>query len=463
MKCFPNSWKLASVTPLFKSGDTDSCDNYRPISVLPTLGKCLERLIYNQCIAYMNTNHLLTDCQAGFRERHSTGACLADFLDEIYEEIDGGGSCGVLFLDLAKAFDTVDHRILELKLQALGFKASAVSWFSSYLTGCEQVTKIGDVFSSKKPISCSVPQGSILGPFLFLCYVNDLTVNLLHANCFLFADDTALIVRGRDPDRIERELNHELANISKWFDANKLAMNLKKMKVMHFRHCRNLRSNRDLHISLNNEIVESVHHFKYLGVILDVHLSFETHIEKLCSKINSRNGILKRMRNFISKELAIDLYRSLIEPHFRYCDYIYTGCSLTNSRKLQVAQNNSLRAIARADNYYQTELLNRELGIEWLDVQASKSICVEMFKNANNMNPVHNCNKVAWVSHDRSLRSAGRADLVIKRTNTKLADMNMFVHGPRAWSKLPVDLKKMDKLSGFERQLRNFDGFVHVR
>ena len=122
-KCFPTSWKLAYVTPLFKSGDTDSCDNYCPISVLPMLGKCLEHLIYNQCIAYMNTNNLLTDCQAGFRERHSTGACLSDFLNEIYEEMDEGGSCGVLFLDLAKAFDTVDHRILEVKLRALGFKA----------------------------------------------------------------------------------------------------------------------------------------------------------------------------------------------------------------------------------------------------------------------------------------------------------------------------------------------------
>ena len=145
---------------------------------------------------------------------------------------------------------------------------------------------------------------------------------------------------------------------------------------MHFRHCRNLRNSRDLSISLDNEVVESVQCFKYLGVTLDIYLSFETHIEKLCGKINSRNGILKRMRNFISKDLAIDLYKSLIEPHYRYCDYIYTGCSLTNARKLQVCQNNSLRAISRADQYYPTELLHKELGIEWLDVQTNKSLCI---------------------------------------------------------------------------------------
>ncbi len=462
-KCFPDCWKLASVTPLFKSGDTNSCDNYRPISVLPTLGKCLERIVYNQCIKYMNVNNLLTDCQAGFRERHSTGACLADFLNEIYEEVDGGGSCGVLFLDLAKAFDTVDHHILEIKLRALGFKVSTVSWFSSYLSNRKQATKIGNVFSNTRNISCGVPQGSILGPFLFLCYVNDLPSHLLTTSSFLFADDMALIVRGYDPLQIEMQLNEELVNIAKWFDANKLAMNLKKTKVMHFRHCRNIRNNVELNIALNGEVVESVQQFKYLGVTLDINLSFDAHIEILCGKVNSRNCLLRRVRNFVSKDLALSLYRALIEPHYRYCDYIYSGCSLTNARKLQVTQNNSLRAITRSDYQYPTEQLHTDLGIEWLDVQAMKSVCIEMYKNVNNLNPVRNCQKVNWVTHERCLRSADNAELVIKRTKTKLADMNMFVRGPRTWLVLPVDMRKIETLSGFKRAIKLFDGFEHVR
>ncbi len=181
---------------------------------------------------------------------------------------------------------------------------------------------------------------------LFLCYVNDLPQHLDSTLGFLYADDTALLVRGRNPLELQDKLNQELAKVGRWFDANKLSMNVAKTKVMHFRHCRNLRNNVELEVRINDELVESVDEFKYLGVILDKHLSFDVHINKLCGKVNSRNGLLKRVRSFIPKDLAIQLYKSLIDPHFRYCNYIYNGCSLTNKRKLQVAQNNSLRAIA---------------------------------------------------------------------------------------------------------------------
>ena len=167
-KTFPECWKFATVTPLFKGGNAEVCDNYHPISVLPTLGKVLERLVYNQCVAYLNANSILSVSQAGFREGHSTGACLADFLSEIYEEIDNGGNGAVLFLDLAKAFDTVDHAILIDKLKLLGFKASTQTWFKSYLTNRCQSTKVGNTVSAVSNISCGVPQGSILGPLVFM-------------------------------------------------------------------------------------------------------------------------------------------------------------------------------------------------------------------------------------------------------------------------------------------------------
>ncbi len=440
-----------------------SLNNYQPISVLPTLGKVLKRLIYNQCIDYIIGNNLLTVSQAGFREGHSTGACLANFLNEIYEEVDNGGTCGVLFLDLAKAFDTVDHLILVDKLKLLGFKASAQSWFSSYLDNRSQSTKFGNSISANKSISCGVLQGSILGPFLFLCYINDLPQGLKHTQGFLYADDTALLVRGKDPMELELNLNAELTSVARWFDANKLSMNTSKTKLMHFRHTHNIRSNRDLNVMINGELIESVSQFKYLGVTLDTHLSLDSHIDKVCGKVNSRTGLLRRVRNFVSKDLATHLYKSLVDPHFWYCNYIHSGCSLTNRRKLQIAQNNSLRAIAQVDNLYPTEALHIDLEIDWLDVTVDKTLCIEMFKNVHGLNPIRNYQKVNWLSHDRALRSNTHAELAIRRTNTKLGDQNMFCRGPRAWLHLPEEIRKLETLSGLRTAVKKHDGFPHTR
>ncbi len=271
------------------------------------------------------------------------------------------------------------------------------------------------------------------------------------------------MVRGKDPVVIQEQLNLELANVARWFDANKLSMNVAKTKVMHFRHCRNIRSNFELNVSINGVGIESVNEFKYLGVTLDKHLSFDVHIDKLCGKINSRNGLLKRVRNFVSKDLATQLYKSLIDPHFRYCNYVYNGCSLTNKRKLQIAQNNSLRAIARVDPLFPTEALHADLSIDWLDVTAQKALCIEMYKNVNNLNPNRNCEKVKWLSHDRQLRSGTQGELQILRTKTKLGDQNMFVRGPLTWLSLTPETRKIDSLSGFRKAVNKFDGFIHSR
>ena len=232
---------------------------------------------------------------------------------------------------------------------------------------------------------------------------------------------------------------------------------------MHFRHCRNIRNNVELDVRMQGETIESVSQFKYLGVTLDKHLSFDTQIDKLCSKVNSRNGLLKRVRNFVSRDLATRLYKSLIDPHFRYCNYIYSSCSLTNKCKLQIAQNNSLRAIARVDNRFSTETLHTELGIDWLDITVNKTLSIEMYKNVHNLNPYRNCAKVQWLSHERQLRSGSQAELRIPRTKTILGDQNMFVRGPRTWLSLPERFRKIDTLSGFKTAVKNFDGFTHVR
>ncbi len=197
--CFPDAWKVAVVTPLHKSGNTDLPTNYRPISVLPCLGKILERIIHTQLYSYLAVNNLLTPSQSGFRKGHSTGTCLTSFLDNIFENVEQGCPSGVLFLDLSKAFDTVDHQIILDKLREIGLKWSAISWIRSYLSNRVQVTKINGVLSGKGEIQCGVPQGSILGPLLFTIYINDILTNITHGNTYLYADDTAVVITADNP------------------------------------------------------------------------------------------------------------------------------------------------------------------------------------------------------------------------------------------------------------------------
>ncbi len=168
-KTFPSAWKFAKVMLLCKSGPRQNADNYRPISVLPTVGKVRERLVHGQCQKYLTENNILSETQAGFREGRLTATCLSQFLHNIYEGINHGSAVSVLFLDLAKAFDSVDHRILLDKLHCLGFKASSVSWFDSYLSNRMQCNYGNNVCSEPGVVDCGVPQGSILGPLLFLC------------------------------------------------------------------------------------------------------------------------------------------------------------------------------------------------------------------------------------------------------------------------------------------------------
>ncbi len=233
-KTFPDLWKSAHVTPLFKSGCSTDPGNYRPISVLPTCGKILERLVHTQCIEYLEDRNLLSSYQSGFRSKRSTGTCLAEFLNNIYSNVDAGRACAGIFLDLSKAFDCVEHETLLCKLKCLGFKSCLVNWFRSYLENRTQLTVVNNVCSSTGDVLCGVPQGSILGPMLFICYINDLERHLLYSNPSLFADDTALLVNGSTAADVSYKLNTDLRIVSQYFAANKLQLNLTKTKCMFF-------------------------------------------------------------------------------------------------------------------------------------------------------------------------------------------------------------------------------------
>ena len=211
--CFPDSWKIARVAPIFKSGQPDDRSNYRPISVLPVLARVFEKLIYNQLYDYLDKNKLLFLNQSGFRALHSAVTCLLNNTDDWYVNMDSGRYTANIFIDLKKAFDTVDHDILLAKLRKYGVDNLEFAWFSSYLTNRKQYCRVNGVSSKTEDIKCGVPQGSCLGPLLFLIYINDLPFSLKKGKVTMYADDTSISYSSKNMEDINQTLSSELGHL----------------------------------------------------------------------------------------------------------------------------------------------------------------------------------------------------------------------------------------------------------
>ena len=280
----PQSFKEARVIPLFKKGSKLDPGNYRPVSILNVMSKVLERAVHTQLNEYLHVRGLLIENQSGFRSGYSTDSSLICLTDYIKHEMGHGNFTGMVLIDLAKAFDTVDHSILLDKLRAIG--VSSVDWFDSYLRGRSQCVEVSACKSEFLPISCGVPQGSILGPLLFLVYINDMSTSV---NCMLclYADDSALLFSHRDPTIIADRLSSELSNCKRWLVDNKLSLHVGKTECLIFGSRGKLRKVHNFSVSCDGTAVQRVHKVKYLGVLLDESLSGSFHV---CSLLKHVRG-----------------------------------------------------------------------------------------------------------------------------------------------------------------------------
>ena len=298
---FVHEWKMASVLPIYKTDDKRKCENYRPISILPIISKIFERSVFNQVYSYLNDNWLLSKYQAGFRPKNSTMAALIQMCDEWYANMDKGKLNGVVFLDIRKAFDSINHNILLEKLETqFGIPNNELKWFKSYLTNREQVCAINGHLSSPQKIVCGIPHGSILGHLLFLLYINDLPTSLKESTPCLYADDTQIFSSSYDYNELIDKLNSDLINISDWLARNKLQYHPTKTKFMIIGSTYNL--NNKVHnkpVILNNKPLSRTSTFECVGVLLDEKLKWDKHIDKILKKVGSGIAMLRRAKKFI--------------------------------------------------------------------------------------------------------------------------------------------------------------------
>ena len=339
---FPDKLKIAKVIPLHKGGKTDVINNYRPISILSSLSKIYEKIINNRLNNFLNKYNIISDYQFGFREGMSTTLALTDIYDQFQNNLDDGKiTCGV-FMDLAKAFDTVNHSILLTKLDHYGIRGNALHLIQSYLENRAQFVQINNHVSMNKTIMSGVPQGSVLGPTLFLVYVNDIQ-NVTNFEVRLFADDTLLYLSDKDSQTLEKNVNAELSKVQQWLDVNKLSLNISKTKYMILSP--QFKEKHIYQIKLKENLLSKTENHKYLGVIIDENLSWKPHIMTITSKLSKLSGLLYKLRPFVNKQILMQVYYTLIYPNLLYGITCWGSCSKTASQPIQIIQNRILRCI----------------------------------------------------------------------------------------------------------------------
>ena len=346
----PDDLKSARVIPLYKKNDKTEVGNYRPVSILSIISKIFERVVYDQVVGYLDDKKLLYSFQSGFRRGFSTETCLIHLSDFIRFNMDKGNLVGMVLLDLQKAFDTVDHGILLMKLEAIGLHGDAIRWFRSYLSDRNQLVDVSGIFSTEAPITCGVPQGSILGPLLFLIYVNDMSA-AVNDKVLLYADDSCILVTGKSRSDIEEQLSKDLEVIGTWLVNNKLSLHLGKTESILFGSKPKIRNGSTLNISCNGATISATSSVKYLGATLDQNLSGETIAMAVIGKANSRLKFLYRKSKFLTMHTRKLLVSSLIQCHFDYsCSFWYPGLTQFLKSRLQSTQNKLVRFVLGLDN-----------------------------------------------------------------------------------------------------------------
>ena len=449
-KCVPDCTKTAKVIPLFKKGSRLEVGNYRPVSILTSISKILERAVYIQVTNHCKLHNIIYPLQSGFQRKYSTDTCLIHLHDTIRSEISKGKFVGMMMLDVQKAFDSVNHEMLCEKIRLAGIDNM---WFKSYLQHRNQTVDINNCLSERKEICCGVPQGSILGPWCYLIYSNDMP-SCVDCTVILYADDTILLIANRSVEIVSKELSRAAETCYKWMTNNKLSMHRGKTEVVIFSSKRKKHLTKDFNITIDGNTIQPKDTVKYLGLKIDSDLSGTSAVDNIINKCTSRLKFFYRHKDSLNLKTKQTLACSLVQCHFDYAvSCWYMGLTKSCKKKLQTAQNKIVRFIL--DLGPRTHVGQNELDkVNCLNTKdrATQLILGHVFNIYHNLAPSYLSEKFSSISHNYNTRRA-ECNFFLQRPQGMEVN-NFSYQGAKLWNELPSNIKKIRVKDSFKKMLK---------
>ena len=456
---FPDLGKISKLKALFKKGSKVDPKNYRPISLLPLLSKVFETVIHLQTAKFLEDNAILFMHQSGFRPKHSTESCLTHLCDRILEGCDSGHHTGMILIDLQKAFDTINHKILLDKLKFLNFSEGAIKWVDSYLANRTFIVNVETEFSDPADLKCGVPQGSILGPLLFLLYINDLPQAVQFCDIRLYADDTCISFKHKNVKTIEDKLNQDFNSLCDWFLDNKLSIHFgeDKTKTILFSPKNLIKSSDPIVVKRHSVTLTQFSNVEYLGCILDSNLSGEDMALKVLKKANGKLRYLYRHGKYLNAGLRRMLCNALIQPHLDYASSAwYPNLSKVLKNKLQITQNKCIRFCLFLENKEGIRYKHFKK-INWLPVweRVNQFIAVSVYKFSNGLAPKYMGEIFSKSQNRHRTRSSDEFRINIPSRKHDYGKNCLSYLGATIWNNIDSGTKNCKTVNSFKHKIKD--------